>query len=232
MATTQLRMLDSSGRLVNARVTWLRKIVPGPMPRCGYFAQPDKPARMVLDGPLLPADWTVELNYLANSDGSMTLSLSEGPPQKVPVRPGLNRVYARLPGRGETRSPCGPIPPRSRSASRPGRWDSSRRPDLVFGAAGSFSGVGGIGDTGGAGVHLGNGGNGGTSTSGTGDGGSSRTWATAAMGATPGPARRTAPPVGGIGGAVGGSNGKTGRRSVAGSWSRLGESNSRPIHYE
>jgi hypothetical protein len=99
-ATTQLRTLDSSGHLVNARVTWVRTIVPGPLPHCGYFAQPDKPARMPLDGPLLPADWTVELNYLANSDGSMTLSLSEGPAQKVPVHPGLNRVYARLPGAG------------------------------------------------------------------------------------------------------------------------------------
>jgi hypothetical protein len=71
------------------------------MPQCGYFAQPDKPAYMVLDGPLLPADWTVELNYLANSDGSMTISLSEGPDVKVPVRPGLNRVFARLPGAGD-----------------------------------------------------------------------------------------------------------------------------------
>jgi hypothetical protein len=100
-ATTQLRMLDSSGRLVNARVTWVRTIVPGPMPQCGYFAQPDKPARLILDGPLLPADWTVELNYLANSDGSMTLSLTEGPDVKVPVHPGLNRVFARLPGAGD-----------------------------------------------------------------------------------------------------------------------------------
>ncbi len=100
-ATTQLRMLDGSGRLTNARVTWVRTIVPGPMPRCGYFAQPDKPARLILDGPLLPADWTVELNYLANSDGSMTLSLSEGPDVKVPVHPGLNRVFARLPGAGD-----------------------------------------------------------------------------------------------------------------------------------
>ncbi len=99
-ATTQLRMLDSSGRLINARVTWIRTIAPGPAPQCGYFVQPDKPARLVLDGPLLPADWTVELNYLANSDGSMTLSLTQGPDVKVPVHPGLNRVYARLPGAG------------------------------------------------------------------------------------------------------------------------------------
>ncbi len=100
-ATTQLRMIDSSGRLIKARVTWVRTIAPGPMPQCGYFAQPDKPARLVLDGPLLPADWTVELNYLANSDGSMTLSMTQGPAVKVPVHPGLNRVFARLPGAGD-----------------------------------------------------------------------------------------------------------------------------------
>ncbi len=100
-ATTQLRMLDSTGHLIKARVTWVRTIAPGPMPQCGYFAQPDKPARLVLDGPLLPADWTVELNYLANSDGSMTLSMTQGPEVKVPVHPGLNRVFARLPGAGD-----------------------------------------------------------------------------------------------------------------------------------
>ncbi|MGD1242067.1 hypothetical protein [Mycobacterium seoulense] len=100
-ATTQLRMLDSSGHLVKARVTWVRTIVAGPMPRCGYFAQPDKPARLVLDGPLLPADWSVELNYLANSEGTMTLSMTQGPGVKVPVHPGLNRVFARLPGAGD-----------------------------------------------------------------------------------------------------------------------------------
>lgn len=100
-ATTQLRMFDSAGRLIPARVTWIRTIKPGPMPQCGYFAQPDTPARMALDGPLLPADWTVEFNYLANSDGSMTVSLPEGPGVKVPVHPGLNRVFARVPGAGD-----------------------------------------------------------------------------------------------------------------------------------
>ncbi|WP_162490223.1 hypothetical protein [Mycobacterium heckeshornense] len=99
--TTQLRMLDSSGRLVGARVAWVRTILPGPLPQCGYFAQPDRPARLVLDGPLLPADWTTEINYLANNDGSLTLSLTEGPTVKVPVHPGLNHVYVRLPGAGE-----------------------------------------------------------------------------------------------------------------------------------
>ncbi|MGX9788463.1 hypothetical protein [Mycobacterium sp. MMS18-G62] len=100
-ATTQLRMLDVSGRLVDAKVTWVRTIVPGPSPQCGYLVQPDFPVRMPLDGPLLPSDWTVEINYLANSDGSMTMSLSEGKEVKVPVKPGLNRVFVRLPGAGD-----------------------------------------------------------------------------------------------------------------------------------
>jgi hypothetical protein len=100
-ATTELRMLDSSGRVVDALVTWVRSIVPGPEPNCGYLVQPDLPVRIPLDGPLLPADWTAEINYLANTDGSMTMSLSDGSEAKVPVRPGLNRVFVRLPGAGD-----------------------------------------------------------------------------------------------------------------------------------
>ncbi|MGH3597003.1 MAG: hypothetical protein ACRDUT_13715, partial [Mycobacterium sp.] len=99
-ATRQLRILDSSGRLTDAQVAWVRMIVPGPASQCGYFVQPDSPVRLGLDGPLLPTDWTAEINYLANTDGSMTLSLSDGPDTKVPVHPGLNRVYVRLPGAG------------------------------------------------------------------------------------------------------------------------------------
>jgi hypothetical protein len=99
-ATTELRMLNASGQLVDAKVTWVRTIVAGPTPQCGYLTQPDKPVRMPLDGPLLPSDWVVEMNYLANSDGSMTLALDDGEEVKVPVHPGLNRVFIRLPGAG------------------------------------------------------------------------------------------------------------------------------------
>ncbi len=100
-ATTDLRMLDATGRVVDAKVTWVRSIVQGPESNCGYLVQPDFPVTMGLDGPLLPADWTAEINYLANSDGSMTMSLSEGTETKVPVHPGLNRVFVRLSGAGE-----------------------------------------------------------------------------------------------------------------------------------
>jgi hypothetical protein len=94
-------MLDSGGRLVDAQVTWVRRTAPGPRPQCGYFVQPDEPARMPLDGPLLPAEWTAELNYLANTEGSLVVSLPVGPEVRVPVKPGLNRVYVRLPGAGD-----------------------------------------------------------------------------------------------------------------------------------
>ena len=98
--TTQLRMLNAQGRLVDAQVTWVRAMTPGPVPQCGYLVQPDHPIEIGLDGPLLPTDWAAEVNYLANSDGSMTLALSDGTNTRVPVHPGLNRVFVRLPGAG------------------------------------------------------------------------------------------------------------------------------------
>lgn len=101
-ATTDLRMFDRAGKLVDAKVTWVRTITEGPAPQCGFLVQPDEPVVMPLDGPLLPADWTTEINYLANSDGSLTMALAEGPEVKVPVRPGLNRVFVRLPGAGQS----------------------------------------------------------------------------------------------------------------------------------
>ena len=100
-STGLLRMLDSSGRVVDADVTWVRSIAAGPRPQCGYFVGPDEPARMPLDGPLLPAEWTAEINYLANTDGAISLSLPVGPETRVPVKPGLNRVFVRLSGAGD-----------------------------------------------------------------------------------------------------------------------------------
>ncbi|MFM9034408.1 MAG: hypothetical protein ACKOQ4_08990 [Mycobacterium sp.] len=100
-STARLRMLDSGGRVVDAQVTWVRRIPAGPQPRCGYLIQPDTTVRMPLDGPLLPAEWTAEINYLANTEGSLVFSLPVGPENRVAVKPGLNRVYVRLSGAGD-----------------------------------------------------------------------------------------------------------------------------------
>ena len=99
--TTALRMLDSHGALVDADVTWVRRTLPGPQQRCGYLVAPDVPARIPLDGPLLPAEWTAEVNYLANTEGSVVMSLSDGRETRVAVKPGLNRTYVRLSGAGD-----------------------------------------------------------------------------------------------------------------------------------
>lgn len=100
-STTDLRTFDRKGHLVDAQVTWVRHTLPGPKPQCGYLVQPDAPVRLPLDGPMLPTEWTAEINYLANSDGSMTFALSDGDETKVPVHPGLNRVFVRLSGAGD-----------------------------------------------------------------------------------------------------------------------------------
>ena len=99
-STTSLQMFTSAGELIPAKVTWVRTIAPGPAPNCGYLVQTDTPVTLPLDGPLLPADWTTEINYLANSEGSLTMSLIEGVDARIPVHPGLNRVFVRLPGAG------------------------------------------------------------------------------------------------------------------------------------
>jgi hypothetical protein len=101
-STTDLRFIEHSGRVVGAQVTWVRYTLAGPAPQCGYLVQPGKPVRMPLSGPMLPSEWTAEINYLANTDGSMTMALSDGTETKVPVRPGLNRVFVRLSGAGDT----------------------------------------------------------------------------------------------------------------------------------
>jgi hypothetical protein len=99
-STTELRVLDKTGHLVPATATWVRAMIPGPKPQCGYLVQPDLPVRIPLSGPMLPTEWTAEVNYLANSDGSITMALSDGDETKVPVHPGLNRVFVRLSGAG------------------------------------------------------------------------------------------------------------------------------------
>jgi len=86
-------------RLVDARVTWVRTIAPGPTPQCGYFTQ--RTGRRTwswMARCCRRLDRRIELS--GNSDGSMTLSMTQGPAVKVPVHPGLNRVFADCPCRG------------------------------------------------------------------------------------------------------------------------------------
>ncbi|MEV4235090.1 hypothetical protein ACIBJI_23125 [Nocardia sp. NPDC050408] len=99
-STPRLRMITDSGEIVEAAVWWNRSIVSGPEAGCGYRIQGPQPSDIPLDGPMLEHEWTVQLNYLANEDGRITVSFEHGEPVSAPVREGLNTVYVRVVGSG------------------------------------------------------------------------------------------------------------------------------------
>ena len=76
-ATTDLRMFDRTGTLVDAKVTWVRTIVEGPEPQCGFLVQPDAPVVMPLDGPRLPGAGQ-QISVRANTS-ALSVCISPGP---------------------------------------------------------------------------------------------------------------------------------------------------------
>lgn len=100
-STPELRMLDDSGRVVDAKVTWVRAMEQGPVPGCGHLADRTGFTSIPLDGPLTTWEWTVQLNYLASEDGEIEVALQNGDAVKVPVTRGANQVFVRLTGGGE-----------------------------------------------------------------------------------------------------------------------------------
>lgn len=99
-STPLLRTLDDEGRLVDAQVTWARTISEGTTPSCG--TRVDAPSQLALDGPLAGWEWTVQLNYLAGSDGTIDVALESGDAVSVPVSQGLHSVFVRLVGHGSS----------------------------------------------------------------------------------------------------------------------------------
>ncbi|GGK95898.1 hypothetical protein [Nocardia jinanensis] len=99
-ATDHLRMITDTGEFTDARVWWNRGIRPGPDPDCGYRIGGDRSVRVLLDGPMIAHEWTAQLNYFADRDAALTVGLERGDRAEVPVRAGLNTVYARVTGSG------------------------------------------------------------------------------------------------------------------------------------
>ena len=56
--------------------------------------------RFGLDGPLLHRDWVVQLNLLADADGTVAVRLDRGEEVEAPVATGLSTVYVRVEGAG------------------------------------------------------------------------------------------------------------------------------------
>lgn len=97
--TTELRVLDDTGRVVAADLFAVRHALPGPAPGCGTLVTGGT-ATLPTDGPLLDAEWTVRLHYVASRDGALTLAFPGGAPVRVPVTAGAGAVYVRLAGGG------------------------------------------------------------------------------------------------------------------------------------
>lgn len=99
-STPHLRMFTDDGRLVDAQVWWNRSIVPAPEPGCGYRVAGGEAVRLPLDGPMQIREWTAQLNYLADQDGTIAVSFEGGAETVAEVRAGLHPVYLRMLGGG------------------------------------------------------------------------------------------------------------------------------------
>nr|WP_228537870.1 hypothetical protein [Nocardia sp. XZ_19_231] len=102
LSTPRLRMITDEGDIVDAQVWWNRAIVTGPEPRCGHRVRGTAAANLPLDGPMQIRDWTAQLNYNADRDGRIALSFEGETETIADVRAGLNTVYVRLLGGGDT----------------------------------------------------------------------------------------------------------------------------------
>lgn len=97
--TTDPVVIDAVGGVHPAGVVPGRTLGQGPEPGCGYRIAAGG-SRLELDGPLLGRDWIVQLNYLADADGTAEVRLDEGEQVPVPVSAGLHTVYVRVEGSG------------------------------------------------------------------------------------------------------------------------------------
>ncbi|SOE02907.1 hypothetical protein [Blastococcus haudaquaticus] len=109
-STDDPKVLGAGGHLVDARVAGGYASVPGPEPACGHRVRPLGTTDVPLADPAGEADWTVQLNYLAGSDGWILVSLGSGEGEVAPVRKGVNAVYLSLRGEGDRLRVSGETP--------------------------------------------------------------------------------------------------------------------------
>jgi hypothetical protein len=97
--TSELRMLDETGRLRPAAVVPGPRVLDGPVPDCGW-AVGGTGTTVGLEGPLPDGEWTAELHYVAAAGGSVSVALGAGEPVRAPVTAGTATLYVRLSGDG------------------------------------------------------------------------------------------------------------------------------------
>lgn len=92
----ELAVVDGDGGLDAADLQAERTTLPGSVADCGWQIDGGS-ARLPLDGPTVEGDWWLRVNYLAEGESPMTVSVgSEGESVDATLRPGLNRLYVRV----------------------------------------------------------------------------------------------------------------------------------------
>lgn len=109
--TTQPKVVDDSGRLVDAGVLRVASNKKGTEPQCGTRITAGKPRVVVLDQPLPFGDWTWEFNAAATQDAQVRISMPNGLQSAsevskravtVPVGTELQTQWVRINGVGGT----------------------------------------------------------------------------------------------------------------------------------
>ncbi|WP_426707499.1 hypothetical protein ACEN2D_01815 [Corynebacterium auriscanis] len=109
--TTQPKVVDDSGRLVDAGVLRVASNKKGTEPQCGTRITAGKPRVVMLDQPLPFGDWTWEFNAAATQDAQVRISMPNGLQSAsevakravtVPVGTELNTQWVRINGVGGT----------------------------------------------------------------------------------------------------------------------------------
>ncbi|MGY1804537.1 hypothetical protein ACI78T_14755 [Blastococcus sp. SYSU D00922] len=99
-ATDRLQMLDDTGSLRPAAVDGGVIALPGPAAGCGWAVSEGGTTAVAFGSPLFPWMWTARLDYVADRDGEVLVSMGTGEAVPAPVRKGANTVYVRLVGDG------------------------------------------------------------------------------------------------------------------------------------
>lgn len=97
-STTQLRLFDDSGALIDAVVEGPTAL-PGPREGCGWQIASDSPL-IRMSANVVYFVHTVRLGYIASADTPAVVRLGPGDPEPVQLRAGLNVVFVRLTGGG------------------------------------------------------------------------------------------------------------------------------------
>lgn len=97
-ATTELQLLDDTGRLVPAGLKPVVRVLAGSVPQCGTPVLAGSTATFPLEGPVPDYDWTVQLDYIASGDGVITVASDAGRTVEAPVTVGAATVFVRLTG--------------------------------------------------------------------------------------------------------------------------------------